>query len=188
MSEEGATTVLVQRWLNELPNPDSQAGRQAREELIEHSRRRMEAICRKMFFKSLAGAATVDWEDVYQEAAIRLWKSLDAVRPATVREFFGLACTQIRRVLVDLCRKFAKTPPDVNEILKESSFSAVTLAKWTEFHEQVDSLAEPLRRVVDLLWYQELSQREAADVLEVDESTVKRRWRKAREQLANYVL
>jgi RNA polymerase sigma-70 factor (ECF subfamily) len=183
----GETTILVQRWLNELPNPDTQAGRQARAELIDQSRRRMEAICRKMFFKSLGGSP-VDWEDVYQEAAIRLWKSLDAVRPSTVPEFFGLASTQIRRVLVDLCRKYAKAPPDVDALLKESSFSAVTLAKWTEFHEYVETLPDPLRQVVDLVWYQELTQKEAADVLQIDESTVKRRWRKARELLAEYAL
>jgi RNA polymerase sigma-70 factor (ECF subfamily) len=187
MSAEGETTILVERWLKELPNPDSQAGRAARAELIDQSKRRMEAICRKMFFKSLAGAP-LDWEDVYQEAALRLWKSLDEVKPATVPEFFGLACTQIRRVLVDLCRKFARQPPDVDQLLKESSFSAVTLAKWTEFHEFVEALPEPLRKVTDLLWYQELSQKEAAGVLGLDESTVKRRWRKAREQLAKFVL
>jgi RNA polymerase sigma factor (sigma-70 family) len=57
------------------------------------------------------------------------------------------------------------------------------LAAWSEFHEQVAQLPANERQIVDLLWYQELSQPEAADVLGVDVSTVKRRWRSARLQL-----
>lgn len=54
------------------------------------------------------------------------------------------------------------------------------LAAWSEFHAQVAELPENERQVVDLLWYQELSQPEAADALGVDVSTVKRRWRSAK--------
>lgn len=54
------------------------------------------------------------------------------------------------------------------------------LAAWSEFHQQVAALPAAERQVVDLLWYQELSQPEAAEVLGVDVSTVKRRWRSAR--------
>lgn len=57
------------------------------------------------------------------------------------------------------------------------------LAMWREFHEKVQALPEQEREVVDLLWYQEMSQEEAADLLEVDKSTVKRRWRAARMKL-----
>jgi RNA polymerase sigma-70 factor (ECF subfamily) len=57
------------------------------------------------------------------------------------------------------------------------------LAAWSEFHEQVAALPAAERQVVDLLWYQELTQPEAADVLGVDVSTVKRRWRSARLRL-----
>ena len=131
------------------------------------------------------------WEqtdDVFQVAALRLYRSLEKVQPDSVGVFWGLAATQIRRVLVDMCRKYSKAPPDVNAVLKESSFSAITLAKWTEFHEHAEKLEAPLKEIVDLLWYQDLTQKEAADILGVDESTVKRRWRKAREQLAEYVL
>jgi RNA polymerase sigma factor (sigma-70 family) len=57
------------------------------------------------------------------------------------------------------------------------------LAAWSEFHQQVAALPAAERQVVDLLWYQDLSQPEAADVLGVDVSTVKRRWRSARLRL-----
>src|SRR5437764_3186934 len=65
------------------------------------------------------------WEqtdDVLQNALLRLWRALHDVRPATAREFCGLATLQIRRELVDLARHYCgplglgahhatKTPP-----------------------------------------------------------------------------
>jgi RNA polymerase sigma factor (sigma-70 family) len=185
MANEG-TTIRVQRWLTELPQSDSEAGRRAREALIEHSRRRMEAVCRKSFFRSLAGSP-VDWEDIYQEAALRLWKSLEAVRPATVREFFGLACEQIRRVMIDMCRKYSKQSQPIEADPTQSTLNPVSLAGWEDFWMQVETLPANLREAFDLLWIQELTQAEAAEVLGLDESTVKRRWRKARELLASHL-
>jgi RNA polymerase sigma-70 factor (ECF subfamily) len=58
------------------------------------------------------------------------------------------------------------------------------VASWTEFHRQVDALPCEARETFDLLWYQGLTQAEAAEVLGVSEPTVKRRWRAARVQLA----
>ena len=47
------------------------------------------------------------WEqtdDVFQTAALKLHRSLAEVKPESVRQFFGLAATQIRRTLIDLAR------------------------------------------------------------------------------------
>lgn len=47
------------------------------------------------------------WEqtdDVFQNAAIRLRRSLKKVNPDFPRNFFGLATVDIRRTLIDLCR------------------------------------------------------------------------------------
>lgn len=182
-----ATTVMVQRWLKELPNSESKLGQMARDELIEHAKRRMQAICRKMFFESLRGSP-VDYEDVYQESALRLWRSLVDVRPQTVGEFFGLASTHVRRVLIDLCRKHPNKTPEMAAKMGDESLNPSALAKWTEFHSQVENLEPRLREVVELLWYHDLTQLESAEILGVDERTVRRRWRKAREHLAEYVL
>jgi RNA polymerase sigma factor (sigma-70 family) len=54
---------------------------------------------------------------------------------------------------------------------------------WYKFHECVQSMPDNEREVVELLWYQELTQEEAAELLSVDRSTVKRRWRAARKTL-----
>ena len=54
------------------------------------------------------------------------------------------------------------------------------LRRWTEFHEAVARLPADLRAVFDLLWYQEMSQAEAAELLSIAVPTVKLRWMKAR--------
>ena len=55
--------------------------------------------------------------------------------------------------------------------------------RWTEFHEAAARLPDELRAVFDLLWYQEMSQAEAAALLGVAVPTVKLRWMKARLQV-----
>jgi DNA-directed RNA polymerase specialized sigma24 family protein len=57
------------------------------------------------------------------------------------------------------------------------------LRRWTEFHEAAARLPDDLRAVFDLLWYQELSQAEAAALLGIAVPTVKLRWMKARLQV-----
>src|SRR5262249_49434777 len=57
------------------------------------------------------------------------------------------------------------------------------LEAWAAFHEQVERLPAEEKEVFDLLWYQELSQAEAAALLKVSERTVKRRWASARLRL-----
>jgi len=54
---------------------------------------------------------------------------------------------------------------------------------WTEFHEAIELLSDDERQMFDLLWYQELTQPEAAEILSVSERTVQRRWQLARIRL-----
>jgi len=179
------TTIMVERWLGPLQNPDSPEGRRARDELIAHSRRRMEMLCRKMYFRSLSDTP-IDWEDVYQEGAVKLWKALEDAKPKTVREYFGLATKKIREVSLDMHRKYVRDLPPPED--DGASANPVSAAIWSEFHEQVTRLEPDLRETFELLWYHDLTQKEAAELLAIDESTVKRRWRRAREQLAQYVV
>lgn len=65
----------------------------------------------------------------------------------------------------------------------DETYNPGDLAIWREFHDQVQALPDVEREAVELLWYQELSQEEAAELLGVDKSTVKRRWRAARMKL-----
>lgn len=182
----GGTTILVQQWLDALQNAHSQSAQEARGALILHSQRRVEALSRKMFFSSLQGKP-VGWEDVSQEAAIRIWNALEDIHPVSVREFFGLATLQIRRVILDMCRKYHNSPEALAALSTAGAEPDPSLlARWTEFHEAVEQLEPVLRETFGLLYYQGLTQVEAAELLGVDESTVKRRSRKAREILVKF--
>src|SRR5262245_41618575 len=64
-----------------------------------------------------------------------------------------------------------------------TTFDGEVLQRWTEFHEAAARLPDDLRAVFDLLWYQELSQAEAAELLGIAVPTVKLRWMKARLQV-----
>ena len=55
-----------------------------------------------------------------------------------------------------------------------------SLAEWDDVHEAVEQLPEDERETIDLLVYQGLTQKEAADLLGVDERTIRRRLHAAR--------
>jgi RNA polymerase sigma-70 factor (ECF subfamily) len=54
---------------------------------------------------------------------------------------------------------------------------------WGEFHEHVDKLPEEQKEVVNLLFYEGLTQEEASVILGVSERTIKRRWQEAKLKL-----
>jgi DNA-directed RNA polymerase specialized sigma24 family protein len=112
-----------------------------------------------------------------------------------------LAALQIRRELLDLARHYYGPLGEANNHASVAPGGASTsspgpvavaagshdpsqLTRWTDFHQFAGSLPEPEREVFDLLWYQEVSQEEAATLLGVDVRTVQRRWRAARLSLA----
>jgi len=141
----------------------------------------------------------VDTDDVFQGALVRLWRALADVRPASVVDFSRLAALEIRRELIDLSRRYfgpqgvgakhqsgggaGDTSPPELPARADSTLDPARLALWSEFHEQVEKLPEPERAVFDLLWYQGLTQKEAAELLGVSVPTIKLRWRSARLEL-----
>ncbi len=140
-------------------------------------------------------------EDVFQEAMIRLWQSLEEVGPTTVAAFMGLAALQMRRALRDLARRHfgrgAGTAPDRRErpavassqghtfenYPGDSTWQPDDLACWSEFHAAADRLPEPERTAFDLLYYHELPQADVADLMQVSERQVRRYWQSARREL-----
>ena len=192
MGEASRSVEEVQAWIDRMRAGDPAA----RDELIGQACERLRRLTRKM----LKGFARVKrWEltdDVLQNALLRLWGALREVQPRSAREFYALAALQIRRELIDLARKYygpegiganqASNPgPDSSANMAavdraDSTQEPSRLAVWTELHQRVDRLPEPEREVFDLLWYQELTQVEAAKVLGVSDDTVRRRWRAAR--------
>jgi RNA polymerase sigma-70 factor (ECF subfamily) len=164
----------------------------ARDQLLEAAFDRLGRLARKMrrSFAGVPGRGQTD--DVFQKALMRLRKALAEVELQSVDHFLHLAALQIRRELITLARVHSRSqtarpqPDDASdtskdlEIPEESTYDPVRLARWSEFHEQVGKLPREQRDVFDLLWYQGLSQVDAADRLGVPLRTLQRRWREAK--------
>jgi RNA polymerase sigma-70 factor (ECF subfamily) len=166
----------------------------ARDELFRRVSARLERLTHQML-RGFPGVKR--WEqtdDVLQSALLRLLRALRDVQPASMRDFLGLTAAQIRRELIDLARHYygpegmgAKHathggPDESGTPLydrPDMSNEPAALAGWCEFHEQVGQLPPEEREVVDLLFYQELKQAEAAAILHVTVRTVQRRWQSA---------
>lgn len=194
MAEQRNQTAEIQGWIDRLRAGDEAA----RSELINSACERLTRLTRKMLRSYGRVHRWEQTDDVMQNAMMRLYRALGEVKPAGAVDFFRLAALNIRRELLDLAKHYygphghganygsmagnETSNADLPPVHEPSAPSAdlTNLACWTEFHAQVERLPEEEREVFDLLWYQELSQAEAAALLKVSERTIKRRWASAR--------
>ena len=193
MADATPSTTQIQLRLDRLRAGDESA----RDDLVTIACERLRRLARKML-RGYPGVRR--WEqtdDVLQNAALRLWQCLDAVKPASARSFINLAAVQVRRELIDLARHYegpegpgrhhhsqdgTEGSGAGSSVLDASTDTndPARLAAWTEFHHTVEALPDEEREVFNLLWYQGLSQSEAATLLGVTERVAKHRWRSAR--------
>lgn len=186
--------MQIQGWIDRLQAGDETA----REELIKSACARMERLTHNMLKSYPRVQRWEQTDDVFQNAVMRLYRSLADIKPKTVQEFFRLAALNIRRELLDLVKHYygprgqgakhatlpggdaaqdiSRAPYDRDDVTHEPG----RIALWEEFHRKVEELPEEERQVFDLLWYQGLTQAEAADILKVTDRTIKRRWQSAR--------
>jgi RNA polymerase sigma-70 factor (ECF subfamily) len=113
--------------------------------------------------------------DLIQAAALKVWRVIsdEAVRAEEPAQFYALLARVVRTSLIKLaewCRNNggagAGTADDAGEAFPAATASdtwdPARLALWTEFHRQVERLADEERQVVDLVFYQGLGTDEAA--------------------------
>jgi RNA polymerase sigma factor (sigma-70 family) len=199
MSDPSQQTLEIQLRLDRLKAGDESA----RRELINCACARLERLTRKMLHSWQRVHRWEETADVLQNASLRLYRSLADVKPANATDFFRLAALNIRRELFDLAKHYfgprgmaahhatgqwsrRVSADDTNACAWEpagDSEDPSQLAAWAEFHARIEDLPEDERAVFDLLWYQELSQMEAAHLLGISERTLKRRWASARLRL-----
>jgi RNA polymerase sigma-70 factor (ECF subfamily) len=198
MADPSTQTAQIQACLDRLRGGDEAA----RAELLGCACDRLRNLARKMLKRYPKVHRWEQTDDVLQNATLRLHRTLQQLPVETSRHFFRLASLHLRRELLDLAKHYygplgqgarhATAGPDDSATPGEDSEAAgpadlsgepSRLAAWSEFHQQIEALPEEEREIFDLLWYQGLSQAEAAELLNVTERTVKRRWQTARLKL-----
>ena len=197
MSDE--STAVLQGQLERAVTGDAEARRRllelTRDRLMRHARHFLHGR-----YARLEPFAQTD--DVVQQLYLKILKNQDRFwvnargEPVrTLAELFGHTSAWMRDVLCDQLRQaygrddnrpavvpLDGGPSDTGPRHEPSSttLDGEKLRRWTEFHEAAARLPAELRGVFDLLWYQGVTQAEAAAVLGVAVPTVKLRWMKAR--------
>ena len=171
------------------------------DELAVLAMNRLRGLARAMLRRYPQVKRWEDTDDILQAALVRLHRSLKEVRPASSREFYGLAVTQIRRSLIDLVRHYygpqghganhhsrgaGKAADDSGGHLanaKQATGDPETLGDWAAFHDAIGSLPDDEREVFSLIWYGGLMRKDVAQLLGVADKTVLRRFNRARLKL-----
>ena len=141
------------------------------------------------------------WEqtdDVFQNAMMRLYRSLEQIELQDARHFFHVAALQIRRELIDLARRYQGAHGMGRNLrlaagqgrdggLRRAGSSRPsrptirpTWPPGWSFTSAWSSCPEEDEDVFHLLWYGGLTAEEAAEALHVSARTVRRRWQSAR--------
>lgn len=180
-------TIQLNDWVDQLRRGDVKAA----DELLRAAGRRLEILARQMLKRFPTVARWEETDDVLQNALVRLLRALDAVRPNSTREFFGLAGEQIRRELLDMARRYqgahglgrrqaSKPQPADSSTLGFDPVDPASrpddLDLWAKLHESVERLPTLEREVFSLVFYHGWKQKDIAALLQIDERTVRRRW------------
>lgn len=177
--------VRLEDLLNRFEAGDDEAG----DALLRAVYARFERLTQNMLRNYPNVRRWCDSSDVLHGALVRMLRSLRTVRPANVRDFLNFAALNIRRELLDLARHYRslKVVPIGDREENDSSplaeiaapGEALDLELWSSFHERVEQLPCKEREVVSLTFYHGWTQAQIAEVLGIDERTVRRHWRSA---------
>jgi RNA polymerase sigma factor (sigma-70 family) len=193
MSDAPLDTVRMQRCVQRWQAGDPDAA----DDLLRIVGQRLEHITRKMLRGYPAVRGWVETADVFQGSMLRLLNTLRRLEPESTRHFFNLAAVHVRRELLDLARRFSAAEfvrptsagPAGDSQAEGLSEAVVAPAEdddldlWCRFHEAVDRLPDEEREVMGLVFYHGWTQAKIAELFQVDERTIRRRWQSACVQL-----
>jgi RNA polymerase sigma-70 factor (ECF subfamily) len=190
MHEEPTTTV-IQRYLDALPGGTS--ADPIIRELLERAVGRLRLLCATFLYKSYPRLTrppvNLETDELLGAVVARLLTALRTTRPATVRQFFALACQHMRWQLNDLARRLDEQPaaasmPEAGVAGPPLSTASGLTPDGRRILAAIEGLPEDEREVFDLVGIQGLAHAEAAGVVGVSEKTVQRRLNRARLLLA----
>ena len=193
-SDRDFDTVRLQRLVTQWRDGDAEA----RNELVRTTLTRMETLARRMLREFPAVRRWEETVDILQRSALRLMRSLEAVDFESTADFFRLAAAHIRRELIDLARHYRGIrvggnvlhAPLVMDVSTDEGSTPSTeprdsapgieeLERWAAFHETVERLPSPERETFSLTFYHGWTQTQIAELVKVDERTIRRRWQAA---------
>jgi RNA polymerase sigma-70 factor (ECF subfamily) len=182
--EEDHTTVVMQRHLCRLAQLDGDTPAEPIiGAVIDSSVSRLHLLCRTLLARSYPRLAhpplNLRPEELLSAVVDRLLHALREVRPTNVRQFFALANRHMRWELNDLARRLDKETAavELNEAWVESPASddSELSPNAHRILDAVERLPDDEREAFDLIRIQNLTQPEAAEILGVSESTLRRR-------------
>lgn len=160
-----------------------------REELIAYTLERLRKLTRRMFRKYPGLKTLEETDDIVQKLVIRLHRMLDELVPDNTASFFRLASQNIRWVLYDLAKSSASKYRPLNSGDLASSDQhkehrqliapdgePSSFIEWAEFYAKIEELPMENKQIFDLLWFQGLSQVDAAKALDMPTRTFTRKW------------
>jgi RNA polymerase sigma factor (sigma-70 family) len=171
----------------------------ARDTIIEIVAGRLRTLAHRMLARFPNVRRWDDTDDVFQNAALRLHRSLGQMHLVDPRSVMAVAATELHRELLDLARRHAgplayarnhgtnvvAAGADVEAGERWVDRAAATdddsLDRWSEFHEAIAALEPQHREVFQMVWYLGCDQHTVAATLGCSTRTVKTRWREARE-------
>jgi len=191
MDDEPLQTADLLHWVEEL-----RAGRsEAATPIFRKIMTRLEVLTLHMFHKYPRVGRFVDVDDVVQNVLIRLLRAMKEVRPESTKHFYALTTELIRRELIDLTRHY------YGPLGSGTNLSRVTIGdadgEWTatdpesdgkldwhsRFHAAVEHLPAEEREVIGLSYYHGWSTTEIAELFQVSDRTIQRRYNAAAERL-----
>ena len=151
---------------------------------------RLEGMAHRMLRRFPNGKSQVATDDVLQNALMRLLHTLQAISPASTRDFANLAAVHIRRELLDLARHFrsrldrpsgmtGEDDTDTIAALTDPETALTDLDDWAAFHVEVENLPTEEREVVGLMVYHGWKETQIAELLQLSERQVRGQWRSA---------
>lgn len=158
-----------------------------------HNRLRAIADLLTRSFPEVEGHEIV--EQVIAEAGERILAEVKRAHMLDPLQFYRLAAVELKQAVNSVVRRHDNDAVNVPRACgpsavvgrpvtvagpAEETFDPRKAALWAEFHDAIEQLAPEHRKVTELIWFQGLSSTEAAHLLQTDEATVRRRWRRAR--------
>ncbi|MDB5309559.1 MAG: sigE 34 [Gemmataceae bacterium] len=162
-------------------------------EIIVHCQGRLKQLTRQMLSRFPDVHRWEETSDVFHNVLIRLTRALRQLTFDTPVELLRLTACHIRRELIDLARKRRPdlvpgpggdgSTPDPVADQPASTDDPYNLAVWEEVHTTIEKLDPVELRLFDLLYYQGLTQTEAAAQTGIPLKTLRTKWQRARVNL-----